>query len=247
MSNKSAIVVHITCLNHWDDWLDVFCQKCSRFGIFTQAFHLYINLKGDPLHLHFARDIVGRYVDSHSSIFFAHLPFDPSDPTEYESLKLVYTLSRSDNYKFVCYIHSKGVTYPYRRDPILYYRMKEWNDAMTDLILGSWQNVLRNLSQNGELFVAGCNFEAFPLPHFSGNFFWLKKDAPVKLPLHPSSLHKDPNDPKRRWRLYYEFWCCQHADRSAVLEIGRSHPKGLVGYHYSNWIFPNYPISAYKP
>lgn len=232
---KIGIVLHITATNHWKDWVKFLISELAISGLIKTDIHIHATLKGLPADLAFLqRSLFSIGVRSEQIRYYLQ-PLDSIDITEYSSLKIIEWLNTNSSIDYICYLHSKGVTYSRSQDPAKSYKVQEWALQMLSSIIGSWKEHLSKLQSNPRLYIAGCNIEKKPKLHFSGNTFWLKSNCPLTPLIMPNELEKEDSDPKARWRLYYEFWVCSSLNYENLVEAGRTHKQGLIGYHYSNW------------
>lgn len=232
---KLGIVLHITATNHWKEWLNFLIAELAISGLIKANLDIFATLKGAPADLTRLQNALNSINIPEKHIKYHLLPIDSCDITEYSSLKIIEALNNNSRYDYICYLHSKGVTYNRSIDPIKSYMVQEWALQMTNNILSDWQVHLERLRSDSELFIAGCNIETKPKLHFSGNTFWIKAKSPLNRLLMPHDLKKDSSDTKARWRLYYEFWVCENLRITNLVEAGRTHKEGLIGFHYSNW------------
>lgn len=123
------------------------------------------------------------------------------------------------------YIHTKGVS---RFNHPFYQNIKDWRLLMEHFLIVHWKN------RHNELLncdVVGINYMTYPLPHFSGNFWWTKSDYISRSPV--TFNYKDYLEP--------EMYICSSRPVKILCvyntNLGHTHfstpfPKSLYS-HYS--------------
>lgn len=110
---------------------------------------------------------------------------DPQNQTaERVTLLRMHDLIEDDDY--VLYMHSKGVT---RIDHFSWVRIMDWRNLMEWYLIHSHETCLEKLSDHD---VVGTNFSIHPVPHFSGNFWWIRGSYYKSLPRHIGGNYLDP-------------------------------------------------------
>lgn len=141
----------------------------------------------------------------------------------------------SDDTK-VLYIHHKGASRPTDKN------VMDWKDVMAHFNINKWEDCVKKLDEGYD--TCGINWrEDFPIPHYSGNFWWANASYIKKLKklLRPAYNNFQPQYPivgdkyEYQYRHDAEFW------------IGSGKPKACSLWnsgidHYRQ----PYPASLYK-
>ena len=144
---------------------------------------------------------------------FKLMAYVPGD-TSYERLTLEDIHNHIQDDDRILYIHSKGVNH----SPD-FQCVTDWRTYMLYELIRyhpKWTSLLTDNSYD----VIGCNYRSEPLPHFSGNFFWIRGAYYKTL---PRKIGHDYLDPEIR------FSCSQNP---RVLNVHESFVN-----HYHN-LFP---------
>jgi uncharacterized protein involved in tolerance to divalent cations len=121
------------------------------------------------------------------------------------TLKLIHDHAKNNPHDKILYIHTKGSSRPFKdinkfpsndMKPWVY----SWRNAMNDQMINKHQQCLADLEKYD---VVGIKWKHKPVPHFSGNFWWVNAKWIAKL--------EDPVNEIRYWRwgrFSCEYWVC---------------------------------------
>jgi hypothetical protein len=98
-----------------------------------------------------------------------------ADESQFEgtTLKHLYEACQTDDaLDGVCYLHTKGITAlsTICSDQMFRY-LNSWRHFLEWGVLDHWQDAVAKLDRHD---VAGVDYQAYPWPHMSGNFWWAK-------------------------------------------------------------------------
>jgi hypothetical protein len=85
----------------------------------------------------------------------------------------------------ILYVHSKGIT----RQEYEGFCVDDWRRVMEYFLIKKFNSCLELLERGAD--TVGLNFEMYPRPHFSGNFWWVRGDYFLDLPKWIGEKHCD--------------------------------------------------------
>lgn len=107
--------------------------------------------------------------------------------TENITMRLIYDkVKSSDEEAYILYLHTKGITSTLRHfqnsyeEINLYRTYQYWRHYLNYGVLEKWEECVRALTFGHD--VAGINYQTWPHPHYSGNFWWAKSSHIASLP-----------------------------------------------------------------
>jgi hypothetical protein len=134
-----------------------------------------------------------------------------ADESQFEgtTLKHLYEACQTDDaLDGVCYLHTKGITAlsTICSDQMFRY-LNSWRHFLEWGVLDHWQDAVAKLDRHD---VAGVDYQAYPWPHMSGNFWWAKPAYVAGL-THPTtgvfpSRTAPDRDARTERRLDFERW-----------------------------------------
>jgi GR25 family glycosyltransferase involved in LPS biosynthesis len=149
-----------------------FIHSCHIASSGTERLDLVLDavLKIKELEIIFINNIGLKLDSSYNNIdpriVLSHSSDNPLD-FELPTLRLLHQFSMHTPNTKILYVHTKGISYTkndYRYEPVL-----DWTNYMLYFLCEKYKNCLKLLDCND---VVGCDYSEWPLPHFSGNFWW---------------------------------------------------------------------------
>jgi hypothetical protein len=129
-------------------------------GLYDICDTIYCFITGDKQYI----DEIVHYIDNAGKKFVIQKNI-PND-TSYErfTLREIYNLINSEDK--ILYIHSKGVT----KNGCVTTNIIDWRNVMEYFIIKKHKECIEHLNDHD---VVGINYHSEPVPHFSGNFWWV--------------------------------------------------------------------------
>lgn len=93
--------------------------------------------------------------------------------SEHETLERMQWDAWKDGSMFYAYVHLKGITHPGNQ------KLEDWCELLEYFSIDCWRLMREGLERGADLM--GVNLEPLPVPHYAGNFFWMKRSAAVAL------------------------------------------------------------------
>lgn len=116
--------------------------------------------------------------------------------SEWPTIQILYEKYVNDENTPLLYIHCKGARFVNRDHS--YYAINSWVDGLTYFNITKWKKCINYLA-SGKLSV-GIRVARLPIPHYSGNFWWINSKA-IRMLIDPKT-----QDQSFRNRHGAEFW-----------------------------------------
>jgi len=129
---------------------------------------------------------------------------------ENPTLNKLKQFSETNKDSYVLYLHTKGNSYSTARQEIT-----DWTNMMLHFLVETHEDCFHAL--DGVHDTVGCNYNASPAPHYSGNFWWAKTNHIATLP----ALNENVPD-----KMAPEFWLFQNNHTACTL-----HSSDINHYH----------------
>lgn len=91
---------------------------------------------------------------------------------EFPTLEMLDQFAISNPHYFILYVHTKGVSRPSKT-------IDDWRECMLYFNVEKWRDCVKKLEEGYD--AVGINFLPEPLPHFQGNFWWVKASHIIRL------------------------------------------------------------------
>ena len=156
--------IHVATFNDWERILQDQLGKINNSGLIAVTEAVAVSLVGP--HCLTLGSLGGKIHIAHRS--------ENACEYEFPALKLLQeTCCRTDC--CVWYIHSKGVS----KTGELKTRIEDWRLYMEHFVIERYAFCIEALWDHD---VCGVDWHRFPMPHFSGNFWWARSDYIRTLP-----------------------------------------------------------------
>lgn len=201
MNSKPLIVIYH--LFQAPGWEQLFCEQMGLMTIteLVDNAHLIISVNGESPLPKFGKEIIYR-TDGFS---------------EKPSLLLARQYAEACPDSRILYFHSKGISHATKNQD-------DWRMMMQHFTIVKWREAVKLLDNHD---VVGVNWRTYPVPHFSGNYWWANASFLRKLDVGFLNDHD---------RMSQEFWI-----GSIPAAVANMHETNLDHYNQSC------PSSSYCP
>ncbi len=205
------IYIHVCQKGDWKRSFKMIMDKIRDSGLYESCSEIRccvlndVCLDSDPI-----------LIDKKINIFYL------GTTDNYERPTLLHMKNANDNAKYL-YCHTKGLRWfgtPQETNVV------DWIKLLLYWNIVKWKNAVKELD---EYDTYGCNYIDKPVPHYSGNFFWITRKHLDQLDNH---IGNDYNDP--------EFWILRKSCRKFISYTSKL--ANVEWGHYGN----KYPEELYN-
>jgi glycosyltransferase involved in cell wall biosynthesis len=197
---KIIIYIHVCQKGDWKRSFKMIIDKIKESGLYDECSEIRCGVLNDN-----CLDTDPILIDKKINIFYL------GSTDNYERPTLLHMKNANDNAKYL-YCHTKGLRwFGTKQEP----NIVDWIKLLLYWNIVKWKNAVKALD---DYDVYGCNYTNKPVPHYSGNFFWITRKHLDYLDNH---IGNDYNDP--------EFWILTNPCRkfisytSTLANIERDH------------------------
>lgn len=169
------IFFHICAITRAEHVVKEFIRSIHFSGLYDEVHLIYCYISGVP-------DIIQKIIEllHLSGGKFVIIKCIPHD-TSYERLTLEDIHNHVDKTDKILYIHSKGVREEYQHNQVQLQCIDAWRDTMLYYLIRHYKKCI-NLLDNYDTI--GINYYKLHdrIPHWSGNFWWVRGDYFLTLP-----------------------------------------------------------------
>lgn len=183
---NNYIFIHYCFLERWREIVLPQLERLTSSPFYSHIHTIYISKVGP-----FMEEFI--LPSSKFKVVFEDL--DPSG-FEFPPLSLIWEKAREETCR-ILYLHGKGISH-FNKFPQIQRNIKAWREYMEYFLLDRAADCLVKLE---DYDTVGVEYRSFPVPHFSGNFWWANSDHIRRLP--------DPRSLDQTKKFLTEFWITQ--------------------------------------
>ena len=228
---KNKIYINIAVVGNVNEVLNNLLNRIKKSNLYENTEEIFLIINGD---------INGIGIEINDPKYIISNQYKDISNCEAPTLELLWKHSLYSNLNHnILYLHTKGVTKPYKNiqdwtNYLAYFNIDRWKDRIIDLESNDTTGV--NFGGNKDDLnehPSTWGYGKAPL-HYSGNFWWTKTTHIRKLP-NPFLWCPDSNH--FRWRMMDEMWLCQindakyhNAHSSKLNHYISEYPKNLYEF-----------------
>lgn len=186
--NSPVIFYHLWPVGEWERINKNIFDRISESGLSDAMSKMFICVN---------TDIEFTNIDTHgidrSKVQFIRIP---NNHSEWPTIDELYTRYFYVENTPILYLHCKGARF--NKEHAIYGPVNSWLDGMAYFNINNWKKCNKLLSQGKP--TVGIRVENIPVPHYSGNFWWINSNS-LKLLPNPSLQEQS-----YRNRHGAEFW-----------------------------------------
>ena len=208
---KIIIYIHVCQKGDWKRSFKMIIDKIRCSGLYDACFEIRccvlndICLDADPM-----------LMDEKIKIFYL------GTTDNYERPTLLHMKNSNDNAKYL-YCHTKGIRWFGTTQEK---NIVDWIKLLLYWNIVKWENAVKALD---DYDTYGCNYIDNPVPHYSGNFFWITRNHLNQLDNYIGEAYNDP-----------EFWILKKPCRKFISYTSKL--ANVDWCHYGN----DYPEELYN-
>lgn len=182
---------HICALHNFKDVVAEQLSVLYESGLYDRSIAIYISLTGPPdldmEAIEHAKTMLAEF-DKQRKFKIVYLSTDIS-VFERPILHFMHGVSHrfSQEPALFYYLHTKGVSQQHQKTANQ--NIAQWRQMMQFFVIEQWPKCMEALSTNS---IAGVNWRTWPMPHFSGNFWWARSDYVASLPSRIGTEYYEP-------------------------------------------------------
>ena len=193
-NTKISIFYHIITMNDYQNIFNEFIASIKNSGLYNVANKIYLSILGKEELLNIPKK--------------AEIIYKSQNILEYEFPTLQSLWKYCNNYseeEYILYCHSKSASKTqdhYEKESSMLHKNK-----MINFCINNYLDRIEELNNGAN--TCGYNFELFPYPHYSGNFWWTKKSYINKLSYPSLDIIKHFPYFKPEAHCLYERYSCE--------------------------------------